>query len=113
MARYAPERGELVWLDFDPPAGHEQAGKRPALVLSPKAYNQRTSLALIVPVTNRIKGYPFEVPIPSGHPVTGIVLADQAKSLSWQEHGAELVCAAPPAVTRETKGKLRALLQLQ
>jgi mRNA interferase MazF len=81
--------------------------------MTPRRYNRASGLCILCPITNQQKGYPFEVPIPSGHPVTGIVLADQAKSLSWQEHGAELVCAAPPAVTRETKGKLRALLQLQ
>ena len=109
MARYAPERGELIGLDFDPQAGHEQAGKRPALVLSPKAYNQRTSLALIVPVTNRIKGYPFEVLL-EGCKTTGCVLADQVRSLDWSARKATRIETAPRAVIEEVIAKLAVLL---
>ena len=109
MPRYVPERGELIWLDFDPQAGHEQAGKRPALVLSPKAYNQRTSLALIVPVTNRIKAYPFEVLL-KGCKTTGCVLADQVRSLDWSARKAKRIEAAPRTVIEEVIAKLAALL---
>lgn len=109
MARYVPERGELIWLDFDPQAGHEQAGKRPALVLSPKAYNQRTSLALIVPVTNRIKAYPFEVLL-KGCKTTGCVLADQVRSLDWSTRKAKRIEAAPRTVIEEVIAKLAVLL---
>jgi mRNA interferase MazF len=70
---YVPERGDLVWLSFDPRAGHEQAGRRPALILSPSLYNRSSSLALVVPVTSQVKGYPFEVPIPAGMRVRGVI----------------------------------------
>jgi mRNA interferase MazF len=109
VARYAPDRGELVWLDFDSQAGHEQAGKRPALILSPKAYNQRTSLALIAPVTNRIKRYPFEVRL-EGCKTTGCVLADQVRSLDWSARKAKRIEAAPREVIEEVIDKLAVLL---
>lgn len=89
VARYIPERGDLVWLSFDPQAGHEQAGRRPALVLSPAAYNGKTGLALVVPVTSRAKGYPFEVALPEGLPVSGVVLADHVRNVDWQARRAE------------------------
>jgi len=79
--RYVPRRGDIVWLSFTPQAGHEQAGRRPALVLSPSAYNRKVGLALFCPVTSRVKGYPFEVTVPKGLSVAGVVLADQVKSL--------------------------------
>jgi len=88
---YVPGQGDLIWLDFDPQAGHEQGGRRPAVVLSPKAYNQVTGLALVCPVTNREKGYPFEVPLPIGLPVGGVVLADHVKNQDWRARHAEFV----------------------
>src|SRR5207247_3798498 len=81
---YVPERGDAVWITLDPQAGHEQAGRRPALVLSPLAYNSRVGLALLCPLTNQVKGYPFEVELPEGLPVAGAVLADQVKNLDWR-----------------------------
>jgi mRNA interferase MazF len=84
-----PRRGDLVWLSFDPQAGHEQSGRRPAFVLSPEAYNRKTGLFLVCPVTSRIKGYPFEVLLPTGLEVSGVVLADQIKSLDWKVRKAE------------------------
>lgn len=87
--RYVPRRGDIVWLSFTPQAGHEQAGRRPALVLSPSAYNGKVGLALFCPITSRAKGYPFEVAIPNGLAVTGVVLADQVKSLDWRARQAE------------------------
>jgi mRNA interferase MazF len=77
---YVPERGDAVWITLDPQAGHEQAGRRPALVLSPSSYNGRVGLALFCPITSRVKGCPFEIPLPAGSAVTGVVGADQAKS---------------------------------
>ncbi len=106
----APGRGDLVWISFDPQAGHEQAGRRPAIVLSPRAYNLRVGLALICPVTSRVKGYPFEVLLPDGLPVHGIVLADQVKSLDWKARGIEPAGIAPPSVVAEVLGKLGSLL---
>ena len=79
-----PGRGDVIWLDFDPQLGHEQAGRRPALVLSPRAYNDKIGLAIVCPITNQQKGYPFEVDIPDGCGVTGVILSDQVKSLDWR-----------------------------
>jgi mRNA interferase MazF len=98
---YVPKRGDLVWLFFDPQAGHEQAGRRPAFVLSPEAYNRKTSLLLACPVTSRIKGYPFEVPLPPGLPVSGVILADQIKSLDWKVRKAAFAAETPDAVIEE------------
>ena len=101
-AEYIPERGDVVWISFQPQAGHEQAGRRPALVLSPQEYNGKTHLALFCPITSRVKGYPFEVVIPDGFPVSGVVLSDQVKNLDWQARNAEFFCRLPPAITDRT-----------
>jgi mRNA interferase MazF len=89
--RYVPARGDIVWLRFDPQSGHEQAGRRPALVVSPRAYNGTVGLALVCPITSRVKGYPFEVLLPEGGKVNGAVLSDQVKSLDWRAREAKLV----------------------
>ena len=93
-----PDRGDLVWVDMSPASGHEQQGRRPALVLSPAVYNERSGLAIMCPVTSRVKGYPFEVPLPEDGPVRGVVLADQVKSLDWRERGADVAGEAPSEV---------------
>ena len=98
-AEYVPDRGDVVWLSFEPQAGREQAGRRPALVLTPAAYQRVVGLALCCPVTRQAKGYPFEVALPEGMAVAGVVLADQVKSLDWRARGAELADRAPAAVT--------------
>ncbi|HHU86815.1 MAG: endoribonuclease MazF [Pelotomaculaceae bacterium] len=108
---YIPERGDLVWLQFNPQAGHEQAGRRPALVISPRAYNEKVGLALMCPVSSKIKGYPFEVSLPEGLMVSGAVLADQIKCLDWQARRAEFACKAPAEVITEAIAKVRALLE--
>src|SRR5947207_9506817 len=95
---YTPERGDFVWITLNPHAGHEQAGRRPALVLSPQNYNGVVGLALFCPVTNQVKGYPFEVAIPEGLAVTGVILADQVRSLDWRVRMAEFLCTAPDDV---------------
>jgi mRNA interferase MazF len=105
-----PDRGDAVWISLNPEAGHEQAGRRPALVLSPASYNGRVGLALLCPITSQQKGYPFEVQLPHGLPVTGVVLADQVKNLDWRARRAEIVCTMPPTVVAEVLRKLRALL---
>ena len=87
---YVPERGDVVRVSFNPQAGHEQAGWRPALVLSPKAYNGRVGLTLFCPIISQVKGYPFEVQIPEGFPITGVILSDQVKSFDWRARKAEL-----------------------
>ena len=109
-SEFAPERGDLVWLRFDPQAGHEQAGRRPALVISPRSYNEKVGLALFCPVTTRVKDYPFEVALPSGGEVSGVVLADQIKSLDWRARRAEPVATVPPEVIREVLAKVRVLV---
>jgi len=83
MASYVPRRGDSAWLSFDPQAGHEQAGRRPAFVLSPESYNRKTSLLLACPITSKVKGYPFEVVLPPDLPVGGVILADRIESLDW------------------------------
>ncbi len=111
MATYVPDEGDIVWLNFTPQSGHEQAGRRPAVVLSPKAYNQRSGLLVCVPITNQIKGYPFEVVL-SGNGATGAALADQVKSLDWKSRQAERKGSATSAELAEIKAKLKALIKL-
>ena len=106
---YVPDAGDIVWLNFTPQSGHEQAGRRPAVVLSPKAYNSRAGLLVCVPVTNQIKGYPFEVKL-TGTGATGAALADQVKSLDWQARQAERKGSATAAEMAEIKAKIGALL---
>jgi len=108
--RYVPDRGDIVWLQFTPQAGHEQAGHRPALVLSPASYNRRSGLMLCCPVTTRIKGYPFEVALGEGQDLAGVVLADQIKSLDWKVKRASKKGRASSLVMRETLSKLQTLL---
>jgi len=107
---YVPQRGDVVWLTFNPQAGHEQAGRRPAVVLSPTAYNQKVGLAIFCPITNQIKGYPFEVLVPAGLAITGAILADQVKSLDWRARQAELIDTLPDLTMIEVLQKLNKLL---
>ena len=107
---YVPKRGDLIWMTFNPQAGHEQAGRRPAVALSPLAYNKKVGLAIFCPVTSQIKGYPFEVGIPSSLSITGVILADQVKSLDWRARQAELICPLPKKSVTEVLRKLSTLL---
>ena len=107
---YVPRRGDIVWLTFTPQAGHEQAGRRPALVLSPQAYNDRTSLALFCPITSKAKGYPFEVAPPLKGRITGVVLSDQIKSMDWRARRAQFADQAPRKVLGEVLERLDVLL---
>jgi len=111
MAAYVPNEGDIAWLNFTPQSGHEQAGRRPAVVLSPKAYNQRSGLLLCVPVTNQVKGYPFEVVL-SGSGATGAALSDQVKSLDWKSRQAECKGRTTPTELADIKAKIKALLKL-
>jgi len=111
--RYTPDRGDIVWLQFNPQTGHEQAGHRPALVLSPAAYNEITGLMLCCPMTSRVKGYPFEVRLPATSAEVGVVLADQVKSLDWRSRKAKHKGKAPKEVVTETLAKVHALLDLE
>ncbi len=110
MGTYVPERGDVVWLSFDPQAGHEQAGRRPALVLSPMAYNAKTGLMLCCPMTTKIKGYPFEVVLAGPSP--SAALADQVKSLDWRARKAKKKGAATKAEVGMVLAKARALLEV-
>ena len=106
---FVPERGDVVKMRFDP-SGHEQAGWRPALVVSPGAYNRASSVALLCPITNRVKGYPFEVTLPADFAITGAILVDQIRSLDWRARKASFVAHAPDAVVREVLARLEPLV---
>jgi len=109
MVIYVPDRDDIVWLQFDPQSGHEQAGRRPALTLSPKAYNQKVGLAIFCPITNQEKGYSFEVKV-GGSKISGVILADQVKSLDWRKREAEFIVKAPLIVMNETIELLKTLI---
>ena len=108
---YVPTRGDIVWLSLTPQAGHEKVGRRPALVLSPETYNEKTSLALLCPITSRVRGYPFEVRLPSNSAVSGVILADQVKSLDWRARRARFECHAARKVVWEVLEKVNVLLE--
>jgi len=108
--KFVPSRGDLIWITLNPQAGHEQSGRRPCLVISPKSYNSKVGMAVVVPVTNQIKGYPFEVVLPSNLKVTGAILSDQIKNLDWQVRLAELIDRVPQATFDEVIQKVSALL---
>jgi len=108
--KYIPQRGNVVWISLDPQAGHEQARRRPAVVLSPKIYNEKVGLAILCPITSQIKGYPFEVPIPADLPITGVILSDQVKNLDWQIRNVEFICNLPAETINLVLRKLDMLL---
>jgi len=107
---YIPQCGDVVWITLTPQAGHEQAGRRPAVVLSPKNYNGKAGLAILCPITSQVKGYPFEVSLPADLPVAGAILSDHLKSLDWRARNAELICILPAETISEVLQKLSALL---
>ena len=113
MPTYTPRRGDVVWLTFDPQAGHEQAGRRPAFVVSPEAYNRKTGLFLVCPVTSRVKGYPFEVPLPAGIAVSGVVLSDQIKSLDWKARRAGFAAATDEATLGDVIARILPLIGVE
>ena len=110
LRTYVPQSGDVVRITLNPQAGHEQAGRRPAVVLSPQSYNGKTGLAILCPITNQVKGYPFEVLIPAGLSVAGAILSDQVRSLDWRARNAELVCTLPTDTISEVLQKLVTLL---
>lgn len=109
---YCPDEGDIIFLDFDPQAGREQARRRPALVLSPRSYNSKTGLAIVCPITNQSKGYPFEVPLPAGAKVTGAVLSDHIKSLSWDARRSSYLCDASAEVVDDVRAKVKAVANI-
>jgi mRNA interferase MazF len=108
---YVPDRGDIVWIALNPQASHEQGGRRPAVVVSPRSYNGKVGLGLFCPITSRAKGYPFEVALPADFAVRGVVLADQVKSLDWRARRAELAARLPDDTCAEVVGKLATLLE--
>ncbi len=110
MAKYVPSRGDIIWITFNPQTGHEQAGRRPGIVLSPENYNGRAGLALICPITSQAKGYPFEVRLPDKLPVHGVVLTDQIRSLDWRARQAEKAGVLPSEVIDDILAKAKTLL---
>ena len=107
---FVPDRGDLIWLSFDPQTGVEQSGRRPALVLSPQSYNLKSGMALVCPVTNQRKGYPFEVPLPGGAGASGVVLADHVKCLDWRARRAEPLARTPADVVDDVAARIAPLL---
>jgi len=107
---YVPQCGDVVWISLNPQAGHEQAGRRPAVVLSPQSYNNKVGLAILCLITSQPNGYPFEVLLPAGLPVAGAMLSDQVKSLDWRARHAELICTLPIETISEALQKLATLL---
>lgn len=107
---YVPERGDLIWLEHSPQAGREQAGRRPGLVLSPRAYNDPSGYALICPITSRVRGYPYEVVLPDDSRVAGVILADQVRSLDWRARFARKIGSVPARIVADVGAKVRSLL---
>ena len=110
VSEYVPDAGHLVWLNFTPQAGHEQGGRRPALVLTPAAYNGLTGLMHAAPITSRVKGYPYEVSLPDDLGISGVVLSDHTRSLDWRSRRADFIAKAPAETLAEVRGKLGGLL---
>lgn len=110
MAEYVPQRGDIVWLNFSPQTRHEQSGRRAALTVSAKEYNKKTGLAIFCPVTNKVKGYPFEVTLPDDSKINGAVLSDQVRNLDWKERDAVFICKAGKKVIEEVTGKIEVLI---
>lgn len=108
---YIPDCGDVVWLSFNPQVGREQAGRRPAVVLSPRSYNGKVGLALCCPITNQVKGYPFEVRIPEGEAVTGVILSDHIRSVDWRGRQAEFITTLPAAQLEAVIARIEALLR--
>lgn len=108
----APDEGDIVWLNFDPQSGKEQAGKRPALVLSPKIYNEKVGLMVVCPITSRAKGFPFEVPLTHDLKTQGVILSDHLKSVDWNSRQASVVERVSDDVLTEVRAKVKALLSL-
>lgn len=107
---YIPDSGDIVWINFNPQAGRKQSGRRPALVISPKAYNEKTDLAIFCPVTSQVKSYPFEVNIPANLKISGVILSDQIKSLDWKIRKAEFIFKLSKVLLIETLNKINVLL---
>jgi mRNA interferase MazF len=107
---YVPDAGDVVWLEFTPQVGREQTGRRPAVVLSPRIYNDRAGLAVLCLVTSQVKNYPFEVPLPPGSKIRGVILADQLKSVDWRQRRAAKLGSIPPSTLDQVRQRIAALI---
>ncbi len=112
VREYVPDAGDLITLEYAPQAGLEQAGRRPAVVLSPRSYNEKTGLAVVCPVTSHAKGYPFEVPVPPGQLVKGVILSDHLKNLDWRRRQAQKAGRIPASLLAQVRDRVAALLQI-
>lgn len=112
MTAYCPDADEIIWLDFSQPVANEQAGRRPALVLSPRAFNELTGRCIACPITRRDRAWSFQVAMPVGHEVSGVVQVDQLRSISWEQREARFICKSPVDVLDEVRAKLKPLLLL-
>jgi mRNA interferase MazF len=110
MVSYVPDRGHLIWINFNPAVGREQQGRRPAVILSPRSYNKPSELVLLVPVTSRRKGYPFEQPLPEGLAIAGVVLCDQIKSMDWKSRDVQFIQELPIEVMIKVNAKIATLI---
>ena len=107
---FVPDRGDMIWVQLGPTSGHEQSGRRPVLVVTPNAYNRRTGLAIVCPLTSKVKGYPFEVTVPEGGELTGVILADHVRSIDWRSCRAGFAATLPAAVVSDVLARLSPLL---
>jgi mRNA interferase MazF len=112
VSEWAPAPGEIIWLDFSPTLGTEQSGRRPALVISDQGYNEASGRALLAPITSRVRGWPFEVALPPGSAVEGVIMVDQVRIVDWRARRAKVAGPAPTAALDETRAKLAALAGL-
>ena len=112
MASYCPNADDIIWLDFLQMVANEQSGRRPALVLSPRAFNELTGRCIACPITQRDRDWSFQVSLPQGLSITGVVQVDQLRSLSWEQRGSRFICTAPTDVLDEVRARLRPLLSL-
>jgi len=110
LVDYTPEQGDIVWLTLNPQKGHEQSGRRPAVVLSPSSYNMKVGLAIFCPITSKEKGYPFEIKLPDKCSIQGVILVDQVKSLDWRLRKAEYICTISHSLLKEISSRLKLLL---
>ena len=110
---YCPDAGDLVWIDLEPTLGHEQSGHRPAIVLTPREYNVRSGLCIMCPITSRARGYPFEVALSQAHAISGVILADQVRSVSWENRYVKMAGAASIELLDEVRERLAVLLQIE
>lgn len=109
---YCPDAGDLVWIDLDSTLGHEQSGHRPAVVLTPRQYNVRSGLCIVCPITSRARGYPFEILLPAGHAIAGVILVDQIRSVSWEKRYIKMAGVVAAELIGEVRERLAALLQI-